>query len=47
MVVVFGQPQFEKIVLVLDLGEPDSRHAGEDQRQEYEHDVMAVKIFLF
>ena len=46
MVVLFGQPHLEEIVLVLDLREPDGCQPSEDQRQEYENDVMAVKITI-
>ena len=46
MVVLFGQPHLEEIVLVLDLREPDGCQPGEDQWQEYENDVMAVKVSI-
>ena len=46
MVVVFGQPHLEKIVLVLDLWEPDGRQTRKNQWQENEHDVVAVKVIF-
>ena len=46
MVVLFGQPHLEEIVLVLDLREPDGCQPGEDQWQEYENDVMAVEMSI-
>ena len=46
VVVVFGEPHVEEVVLVFDLGQSDGRQPGEDQWQQNEHNVMSAKKYL-
>ena len=48
VVVVFGEPHVEEIVLVFDLGQSDGRQPGEDQWQQNEDNVMSErKVFRY